>query len=243
MTTAYYLILIGLLGLILIQGLVDAAPGIVPKQVARNSEGLLFALILSAWIQFVRGREVRGLAPVRVAVGGGVLCLLVAILLLAPGTPSSLKTLNEAFFALAVLIPYVSLRRPLEAWWWALPVLAIAFPVIGANSTQAVALAETFAFLLVVPIALDFADPAILDPSRRRNLVLVGCWLVVVVVVPLVMHVVRPANPQGVVEEVARYLSRTTEAYVAVIVIHLYLSLVGPWATGRERAPQLMTSS
>jgi len=227
-TKIYFGVLIAVLALTLAQGLIDGFPTILPKHVTRNSEGVLFALVLSAWIQFVRQRLFIGLAALPASLAAGGLCLVLGLVCVNAGLPSSLKTLNEALFALAVLIPYASLKRPLGVWWWAVPILAIVIPVAGAGSDQATRLAETFAFLLVIPIALDFADRAILDPSRRRNVMLMVGWLLVVIFVPVLMHVVRPNNPRGVVEEVERYLSRTTEAYVAVIVMHLYFSFLLP---------------
>jgi hypothetical protein len=199
-------------------------------------------LVMSAWIEFVV-RPVRGFAVFPFSLAAAGVCLVLGLVCLNVEMGSSLKTLNEALFALAFLIPYASLKRPLGAWWWAVPVLAIVIPVLGADSDDAVALAETFAFLLVVPIALDFADRAILDSSRRRNYALILGWLLLLVLVPVFMHVVRPANPQNVVEEVERYLSRTTEAYVAVIVMHLYFSFLQPALSRRSPAAALQAKA
>jgi len=228
-SAVYYGGLLLLVALILSLSLDALLPEQIARPVSRNSEGLVMALLLSAWIQFARP-TLHGPHgwPVVAAASAG--CLAVAALLLVDGIPTQFRTLNEAFFALAVLVPYVQIARPLPVAAWALPAVALIAPVVGADSDLAVTLAETFAFLLLVPLALDLADRSILEPNRPRRPVTVAAWLVVVVAVPVVLHLVRPDDPQNLVEEVVRYLTRTTEAYAAVVVLHLSFSFLRPAA-------------
>ncbi len=239
---AYYGGLGLLLALILTKSLSDLLPGSIAGHVSRNSEGLLLALALSAWIQYVRPRIAAAPREWMVTGGSAAVCLTLALLLLLDDVPTSLRTLNEAFFALAVLLPYVQLRRPLPRAAWLVPAIAVVAPIVGADSGIAVTLAETFAFLLLVPLALDLGDRAILEPERRRRPLAVLGWVVVVVLVPVVLHLIRPNEPQNLGEELARYLSRTTEAYVAVVLLHAYFSFLLPALSGARPGDRLVAA-
>ena len=234
LSVVYYGGLLLLIALIVAQRLDALLPDSLARHVSRNNEGLVLGLLLSAWIQFVRDR-LEGPRARLIVAASSVGSLLIAALLLLDGVPPTLRTLNESFFALAVLVPYVQISRPLPAAAWALPLVALIAPVLGADSGIAVTLAETFAFLLLVPLALDLGDRSILEPQHRRRTVVVVAWLAIVVLVPVVLHLLRPEDPQNVAEEVLRYLSRTTEAYVAVVLLHLYFSFLRPAATRHSR--------
>lgn len=228
-SAAYYGGLALVVALILALSLDVVLPESLARHLSRNNEGLVLLLLLSAWMEFVRPR-LREAQRAQIVAAASAACLLIAALLLLDGVPTQFRTLNETFFALAVLVPYVQLARPLPRWAWGLPVVALIVPVVGAQSDIAVALAETLAFLLLVPLAVDFGDRSILEPDRERRPLVVAAWLVVVIVVPVVLHLLRPDDPEGPIEEVVRYLSRTTEAYVAVVLLHLYFSFLRPAA-------------
>ena len=49
-----------------------------------------------------------------IAVLAGMIMLAIGVALVQTHLPSRFRTLNEAFIALAVLIPYVQARRPLS---------------------------------------------------------------------------------------------------------------------------------
>ena len=86
--------------------------------------------------------------------------------LLASDLPSRWRTLNETFLALALLLPYLQLRRPLPR---ALPsgiAVVLLVVVVAFESTAAVTdLAETFGILILAPVAFDLVDRGILDPQ------------------------------------------------------------------------------
>lgn len=239
LSAVYYGGLVLLLVLIVTGSLADLVP-VIGGHVSRNSEGLLIALLISAWIEFVRPAIALSSREWMLTAAAAAGCLACALLLLVDGVPTSLRTLNEAFFALVVLLPYVQLTRPLPRPAWVVPVVAVVVPVLGADSGVAVTLAETFAFLLLIPLALDVGDRSILEPERARNLPLVAGWLLLVIAVPVVLHLVRPDNPENLLEELARYLSRTTEAYVAVVCLHVYFSFLRPAVRDTSRRAGLV---
>lgn len=232
MTVLRALVLLGYAALLalLIMSVTGSTQQVLPltlaSPVSRNSEGLLLVLFLGPWIQWVRPRlgRARLCWPTTTAVSVGF--VLVAMSLLIDGVPPSLRTLNESCFALAVLVPYVQLCRPIALWAWALPAVAVVVPVAAAHSSAAVTLAETFAFLLLVPLSLDLADRSILEAGRGWHPRVTITWLLLFVTIPVFLHVVRPDRPQNLLDEVLRYLSRTTEAYLAAVLLLGLLSLL-----------------
>jgi hypothetical protein len=111
--TAYY----GGLLLVLIGILAEAFPAFLPHRLAgrisHNSEAILLALVVAGWLQFARpalaGARRRWAVVAAVAAG----CAAAGSALLLSDLPSRYRTLNETFLALAVLLPYLSIRRPI----------------------------------------------------------------------------------------------------------------------------------
>ncbi|MEQ7124485.1 hypothetical protein ABN034_08165 [Actinopolymorpha sp. B11F2] len=93
-------------------------PATLPEWVAgpaaRNSEALLLAMLLAAWIEFARPHLVSRPARRRcvVTTATAATCLLAATVLLVGDLPSRFRTLNEPFLVAAVLIPALQARRP-----------------------------------------------------------------------------------------------------------------------------------
>jgi len=230
---AYYAVLVVLLVLAVTGTLRTVIPGPVGKHLAEDSEGLLLALLLSLWIQYVRPRLtgsrrewfVTGLAVVvDLALGlwlfGG-----------AEGLPSRVFTLNETFLALAVLLPYVQLRRPLPA---AVPLGlsggVLLLVLVASRNTLITDLAETLAMLVLVPIGLDVVDRAVLDPTRWTPEVRRWSWYAFLLVVPACFALLFDA----VGGEALRYAVRVQEAFVGLLLIELYFT-IGLARTGQRR--------
>jgi len=226
------LILAGVLG--------DLLPQSVAGTLARNSEAYVMVLVLSAWIALIRSRWTKWLTWSVTLV---LTLVLVAIsLLLLQVENSSLRTLNESTFALAILVAYVRLSRPLPVWAWALPAVAVALPMVFAGTTFATNGAESFGFLVLIPCTLDLVDRSILEPAQPERLGRVCGWVAFLILVPAVISLVRPDSPVGVMEEVLRYLSRPTEAFVSAVLLLLYFSLGRPewvsWKDWKRHSPQ-----
>lgn len=227
LTVAYYGAIALLLTLILTATLARVLPGGLAGQVSRNSEGLLVLLAVSVWIQFVR---VRLVTPARVwstALLAAAVCVVVGLVLRYGPVPPQLVTLNEPAFALALLLPYLQLRRPLPPWGWLLPAAAVAIPLVGGNNSATTDLAEAFGALFLIPISVDAIDRGILDRSPVP-LLRVLAWMTVLVVAVVALHAVVDRTPVGVVEEVTRYISRVTEMFIASLLFHTYFSLLRP---------------
>lgn len=201
----------------------EIIPGGVASHVARNSEGMVALLLLTGWVLYVRSQP--GLVSHVVTGAVAAALVLIGVLLLVADVTSTLRTLNETCFAMAVLIAYVALPRPLPGWAWMLPVGAAVAAVATAGTDVGTDLAETYVFLVLVPLALDVFDRSILEPDQPQRPGLLAGWLVFVVAAPTLFSLVRPDKPYEGVEPVLRYLSRPTEAFLAVLLLHLIFFL------------------
>jgi hypothetical protein len=231
----YYTGLILTIAAVLLQLLPLAVPDGLAGRIGHNSEGLVLALLLSAWIQFARPRLTGTPREWPVTVAVAVLFAALAVFLLATDLPSRFRTLNETFLAAAVLVPYLQVRRPLRgrlALWLSLGVLAV---VVLANRTAVVTdLAETLGVLILAPIGLDLVDRAILDPRARTSAPVRYGWYAFLVVAPIVLAVLQwRIGVGGLFGEATRYGVRITEAFICLLLVEVYFAV----GLGRTGAP------
>ncbi len=234
----YYTGLIVVMLLIFTEQLAAVAPLELARRIGFNSEGFVLAIVLGAWIQFVRPRVTESLRW-RITAAAVVTCAALAVGLYTSDLPSRFKTLNEAFFALAVILPYVMLARPLRRWPAVISVLALIVLVLGValspEQSPVVLLAETFAAVILVPLAFDVVDRGILDPSARTSPVSRYVWYAALVAVPLVVvGLGTDARTGGGLAEVLQYVGRVHEAVVAILLVQLYFA-IGLGRLGRPR--------
>ena len=227
LTIGYYGVLGLLLALMPPRTVSSVSPGGLAGQVTRSSEGLLILLTVSVWIQFVRVRPIRRSQVWKLALLAGIAWVAIGLVLRYGPVPAQLVTLNEPAFALALLLPYLQLRRPLPVWGWLLPVTAVAVPLAGGDNSATTDLAEAFGALLLIPLCVDAIDRGILDRSAVP-LLRVLVWMMAIVVVVVALHGLIDRTPEGVVEEVSRYISRVTEMFIASLLLHAYFSLLNP---------------
>ncbi len=199
------------------------------SRVAYNSEAYLFAIGLASWVQFGWPRLAIGFRVWR-SLALGAVWALVGIGLLLIDLPSRVVTLNEAAFALAVLIPYVSLRRPLPRW-----VLSAAPVLIGltvwavgwAPQSWVINQAETFAFVVLAMLTFDVFDRSLLQPDAQVNRWLRWAWYGFLVLEPVIVSGlgtgVRAGNGTGALT--LEYLGRVHESFIGVLLVSLILRL------------------
>jgi hypothetical protein len=228
---AYYGGLIALMVLIIPSWLAHILPATVAHHISYDSEGYILAILLPAWIQWVRpalkGRKSEW--PVTLSVGAT--SLLICILLYNTHILSTIKTLNETFFALALLIPYVQLRRPL-ARFMGLYVCAGALiaTIIAEQTSQAhvtTALAEGVVMLILAPIGFDVLDRGILQRGAQNALRERVGWCVALAAMSLLVIELRRAGVSGDVGVVLNYAGAAQEAFVGLLLVHVYF-LIGP---------------
>jgi hypothetical protein len=226
----YYGGLCVLLALIISKTLTKLIPGKVGTHIGYDSEGYLLALLLPLWIEYARprlaGRRIEWAVTTAAAVAMfGVFLLLYN----SHSIVGTVKTLNETFFALAFLIPYVQrTRRPPEyvAWGCALGVLVIV--LVAYNTASAVVtrhLAEGVVMMILAPIAFDITDRDILQPDRPSPLRVRQAWWVLLVLLPLLFIVLRDAHLSATLEAAARYVTRAQEAFAGMLLLEIYFAI------------------
>jgi hypothetical protein len=211
-------------------------PGAMADRVGHNSEGLVLALVVAGWVQFARPRLASDRREWRLTALAGAALLVMGVALLVTDLPSRFRTLNETFLALALLIPYLQLRRPLprSAPWWSAGVVLVV--VVAFNRSAAVTdLAEALGLLLLAPVALDVVDRGILDPGAATSTPIRRAWYALLVLAPLCFTVLEyRIGVVGVLGEAMRYAVRITEAFVCLLLVEFYFA-VALGRTGRSR--------
>lgn len=241
---AFYGALLVVVALVLSQALPLLLPDGMAARIGHNSEGLVLALVVAGWIQYARPRVAAADSGWLVTAGVAVACAVLGVALLLSDLPSRFKTLNEAFLAAAVLIPYLQLRRPLPrgvaAWASAVTLLV----VVVFNRTAIVTdLAETLAVLLLAPVAFDLVERDILDSTATTSRRLRAAWYAFLVVAPVCLSVLEyQLGVAGVLGEAVRYGVRITEAFVCLILVGLFFSVV-LGRTGTRSAARGVVSS
>lgn len=213
--------------LVLTKQLSTVLPDPAARQISRNNEGLVVVLVAGAWIQLVRPRLVGHALEHHLAIGAGLLLVAVGLSLYHGSWPGQYTTLNESAFGLAVVIPYLQLRRPLSIWAWGVPIAAVAVPAIGGGNELTTNLAEVFGAVFFVAVTVDVVDPGILDGSRAPR-VGVLLWIGAMVAAVGLLHNATDRTPENVVESVIRYTSRVTEMFFASAILLLYFSILRP---------------
>lgn len=220
----YYTTLAVLIALILSKLLVDMVPPGVASRVGHNSEGLLLVLGVSLWLDFARTRLKRRPSEWVITLSVAATCVGLGFYLKDGPNPPQLITLNETAFALALLIPYMQLRRPVAAWAFILPVLSVLVPAVGGSNGVTTDLAEVFGACVVIPICIDIVDPGIITGSPVPWL-RVGLWGAFLVASIVFLQVATDQSPDNPFEDTVRYLSRVIEMLVAGLILHCYQSL------------------
>lgn len=201
----------------------------------------MLAILLPPWIDYVRPRTLRTKAQWPVAALGAALMLVIVLAMyLNQGMYAPVRTLQETFLALTLLLLYVQpLRRPsaraavATAVMVALVACLLELTSAGGFVTE---MAESVLMLILVPLLVDLADRAVLTPSRPSPLRWRQGFLALMVVVPLVFIVLRQLDlPVPVARHVVVFVTRAQEGFVGVFLIGLYY-LLRDWAGGARGA-------
>lgn len=227
-STAFYAGLAVLLLAILTQTLSSVMPGGLARRIGQNSEAYVFALFLAAWIQLVMPRIPRS----RVwwwVIPTGIAITALGFVLLDSTMPARIRTLNESFIALGLLIPYVSLRRPLGIW---APLASLGFTIvvvvgIGSPDSLVVDLAEALGFLILTPLALDVVDRGILEPTAPTRPGMRVAWYLFLLAVPVITSAigVQARQDDGHFATVLDYLGRMHESFIGVLIVVVFFSV------------------
>lgn len=228
LVVSFYVVVAAVLLGVLLQVFPAVLPDGLASRIGHNSEGYLLALVVAGWIQFARPRLAVSRREWSLTAVVAVVSLVVGLLLLASDLPSRFRTLNETFLALALLLPYLQLRRPLPRYLAGAIALVVAAVVVLFNRTAGVTdLAETLGILLLAPIAFDLVDRGILDPGARTSSWLRRAWYALLVAVPVSLSLLEyRIGVDGLAGEAVRYGVRVTEAFVCLLLVELFLAVL-----------------
>jgi hypothetical protein len=240
----YYAGLSLVLALILLQLLDDVLGKKLAAHIGHNSEAYLAALMLAAWIQFVRPRLAGTRAEWPVAIVVGVVMLVVGIALIQTHLPSRFRTLNEAFIALGILIPYVQARRPVSrVLSYGLPGVVLLLALAVGDRGLVRDLAETATMLILIPIGLDLVDRGILQSDAVTSIRSRWAWYAALVLIPVVFVALRNgAHVGGWAGNRMLYSQRGLEGYIAAFFLEVYFAVFLGWV-GRRVTPAHRRSS
>jgi hypothetical protein len=239
-STLYYVGVLALLLGVLFKEWVNILPKHLAGQIGHNSEGYLIALVLAVWIQFVRPRLAgsRSEWPTTIVVALAFLGLTIAML--TTDWQSRFKTLNEGTLGIALLLPYVQLRRPLPrrvAMWAAIAVFVITAVTIKTVAT--IDMAETYGMVFLGIIGFDIIDRGILDRDAVTSVAKRWLWYASLILAPVVFAVIDHYNhgrSTGVVGLPIRWLVRITEAFIFALFVEVFFA-VGLGRTGARETP------
>jgi hypothetical protein len=234
----YYGGLALVLALILLQLLDDVLGNRLASHIGHNSEAYLVALVLAAWIQYARPRLAGTRAEWPVAILVGVVMLVIGIALIQTHLPSRFRTLNEAFIALAILVPYVQARRPVSrVLSYGLPGVVLLLVLVVGDRGLVRDQAETAAMLILIPIGLDFIDRGILQSDAVTSVRARWAWYAALVLIPIVFVALRKgAHVGGWAGNRMLYSQRGLEGYIAAFFIEVYFAVFLGWV-GRRVTP------
>jgi len=233
---AFYVGFALLLGLILTDTLRDIIPEGIAVRIGYNSEAYLFILVLAAWIQYVRPALVAGSDRRRWGwtLAAAALCALISVWLITvdpSDVPYRVKTLNETTVALILVLPYVTLRRPLPRAVLAVVPVLVAMTVWGVMTSPdgwIVDLAESFGFWILAVLAFDVIDRGILDPGAVTNARVRWVWYAVLALEPIVVSAFgsEARAGGGFVAESLLWLGRVHESFIGILVVSVYFTIV-----------------
>jgi len=140
----------------------------------------------------------------------------------AAGMPAEVSTLSEPVLALAALVPYSQLRRPLRKMTVAaLPTAAVLVVLLAPDVGLVVRAPELFAMLLLVPIGLDVVDKRILEPGAVRARVIRSSWYALLLLTPLCLPLLLRDTFTGMP---VRNVVEAQEAWFGVLLLQIYLA-------------------
>jgi hypothetical protein len=234
----YYGGLALVLALVLLQLLDDVLGKQLAAHVGHNSEAYLAALVVTAWIQFVRPRLAGTKAEWTVALVVGVALVVVGIVLVQTHLPSRFRTLNEAFIGMGILIPYVQARRPLnKIISYGLPGLALLAVLILGNTGVVKDQAESVMMLILLPIGLDLIDRGILQSDAVTSVRNRFSWYAALILIPVIFVALRKgAHVGGWAGNRMLYSQRGLEGYIFGFFLEVYLAVFLGWV-GRRVIP------
>jgi hypothetical protein len=224
LSAVYYSGLIVLLGMAVTGTLGSVFPAELAEDIGEESEALVLAVALPAWIQFARPLLIRTRYgwPATLLAAVAFLATGVCMYFSALGLPTEVSTLSEPVLALAALVPYSQLRRPLRRRTVAaLPTAAVLLVLLAPDLGLVVKAPELLAMLVLVPVGLDVVDRRILEPDAVSTRALRWSWYALLLLAPLCLALLFRDAFAGTPR---RNVVQVQEAWLGVLLLQLYLA-------------------
>lgn len=219
---------------ILSQRMAAFVPSALADSLGRNSEGVVLALLLAAWIQVARPCLVESSWQwqVTVSLAGGF--LIVGVLLISSDLPSRIRTLNEAFLGAGVLVPLIQGRAALSGRVvTAVSVGVLTVVAVAHASATVINLAEGFGVVVLAVVGLYAVDRGILDERAETSVPVRYGWYAFLVIGPVAFSELQyGVGVGGTAGDIVGYAVRLTEAFVGMLLVQLYFA-IGLGRTGR----------
>ncbi len=241
----YYIGMIAALLGVLFKEWVNVVPHGIASQIGHNSEGYLAAIIVPAWIQFVRPKLVGKSAEWFLTGVFALAFLALTIVMLNTNWPSQYKTLNESTLAIAILVPYVQFRRPLPRRFAAIATIVLVIATIASVKTWFTTnLAEAVGMVILAVAGLDLIDRGILEPNAVTSTVKRWSWYAFLVIAPIFFGLWEHkwnAGTTGLIGTPVRWIVRINESFIFAIAMNFFFAvLLG--RTGSNEAPAVATT-
>jgi hypothetical protein len=223
--TIYYAVMAVILLILVTMFQQNFLPEGLSHQIGHNSEAFLFAILVPAEIQLLRGRA---RTPGLLGIMGGIGLVLIGfgLLLKSAGLAPTLVTLNEPVIASGFVMLYLCLPRS-RAIAIAVTVLTVLYVITFFNTGFVLDQAESLVPLALVGPALDIFDRTILQPSEPDEPALRVAWMVALLVVVIAL-IPAASWAREDLHGGPRYtidcMQRAAEGYWGWLLVHLYFS-------------------
>lgn len=236
----YYLVVLLLLLGVLFELWGKVVSKHVAGQVGHNSEGYVAALVIPAWIQFVRPKLTGKSAEWIVTIIVGLAFIGLTIWMLESTWPSRFRTLNEGTLAIGLVVPYVQLRRPLPRRVAACTAAILIIGIIATfGTTFTTNMAETWGIVLFAVVGFDLIDRGILEPAATTSAVARWTWYAFLIIAPIVFSLWENkwgAGSTGPIGTPVRWIVRINESFVYAIFTEFFLAVLLGWTGIRTSA-------
>jgi hypothetical protein len=200
-------------------------PDGLATQVGHNSEAFLFAILVCAEIQLLRGR-LRTPELLMTMAAIGLLLIGAGLALRSADLGPTLTTLNEPILAAGYLLLYLCLPRSRTT-----AVLVAVGVTLGIallfHTSFVLAQAESLVPLVLAGPAIDIVDPHLMDPEHEPDRRLQVGWMLGLLVLAIMLMPTASwarAELNGPLFGAIDYLQRAAEGYWGWLLVHFYFA-------------------
>lgn len=220
----------------------DVLPQGIATRVGRNSEALLFALLVAVAVDATppgpRTARTRALL-----LGAAGLLLVLGFLLGRSALPGTVATLNEAMIGGGLICAYLVPSRPWRGAPWTMAVTLL-FIVLLFDSDLVLNQAESLVPFLLAPVALDGVERSTLRPTEPDRPLLRLAWMAFLTFTLLAAMAAAPWARESLDDALTLgvdYVQRAAEACWGWLALHTYFWISRHWVSRSVTGPASAT--